>query len=117
MPVDSPVPPASSVDAEPSRHAAYVGSFDPVTLGHEDIIRRGAALFDRLSVGIGINPDKNPLFTPQERVELMRAALADLPNVTVETFDGLAVDFARDAGATALLRGVRSLMDIEAELT
>jgi len=99
------------------RHAAYVGSFDPVTLGHEDIIRRGARLFDRLTVGVGINPDKNPLFTPVERVDLVRASLDDLPNVTVETFDGLAVDFARQAGASALLRGVRTLMDIEAELT
>ncbi|NNJ25741.1 pantetheine-phosphate adenylyltransferase [Alienimonas chondri] len=99
------------------RHAAYVGSFDPVTLGHEDIIRRGAKLFDRLTVGVGINPDKNPLFTPAERVDLIRTSLADLQNVTVQTFDGLAVDFARQAGAAALLRGVRSLMDIEAELT
>ncbi|MFH5804930.1 pantetheine-phosphate adenylyltransferase [Alienimonas sp. DA493] len=105
-------------DAPPNhRHAAYLGSFDPVTLGHEDIIRRGAKLFDRLTVGVGINPDKRPLFTPAERVDLMREALADLPNVTVATFDGLAVDFARQSGATALLRGVRSLMDIEAELT
>ena len=99
------------------RHAAYVGSFDPVTLGHEDIIRRGAKLFDRLTVGVGINPDKRPLFTPAERVDLLRTALADLPNVTVATFDGLAVDFARQSGAAAMLRGVRSLMDIEAELT
>ncbi|QDT16875.1 pantetheine-phosphate adenylyltransferase [Alienimonas californiensis] len=105
-------------DAPPDhRHAAYLGSFDPVTLGHEDIIRRGAKLFDRLTVGVGINPDKQPLFTPAERVELVREALADLPNVTVATFDGLAVDFAREIGAAALLRGVRSLMDIEAELT
>ena len=107
------MPPASP---DP-RHAAYVGSFDPVTLGHEDIIRRGAKLFDRLTVGVGINPDKNPLFTPAERVDLIRATLADLPNVTVETFDGLAVDFARQSGAAAMLRGVRTLMDIEAELT
>ncbi len=107
----------SSAPPPDPRHAAYVGSFDPVTLGHEDIIRRGARLFDRLTVGVGINPDKNPLFTPDERVDLVRAALSDLPNVTVATFDGLAVDFARQAGAAALLRGVRSLMDIEAELT
>ena len=99
------------------RHAAYVGSFDPLTLGHEDIIRRGARLFDRLTVGVGINPDKTPLFTPAERVALIRDAVADLPNVTVTTFDGLAVDFVRGCGAAAALRGVRSLMDIEAELT
>ena len=99
------------------RHAAYVGSFDPVTLGHEDIVRRGARLFDRLTVGVGINPDKTPLFTPDERVDLFRASIADLPNVTVTTFDGLAVDFVRAQGCAAVLRGVRSLMDIEAELT
>ncbi len=105
-----------SVRLDP-RHAVCVGSFDPVTLGHVDIITRGAKVFDRLTVGIGINPDKKPLFTCDERVELMRRVLARLPNVTVESFDGLAVSFVRDCGAAVLLRGVRSLMDIESELT
>ena len=99
------------------RHAVYAGTFDPVTLGHEDIIRRGARLFDRLTVGVGINPDKTPLFDPAERVELLREVTRDLPNVTVETFGGLTVDFTREKGAAAVLRGVRSLSDIEAELT
>jgi pantetheine-phosphate adenylyltransferase len=99
------------------RHAVCVGSFDPVTLGHVDIITRGARVFDRLTIGIGINPEKKPLFTSEERVDLMRRVLAPLPNVTIESFDGLAVSFVRRCGAAVLLRGVRSLMDIESELT
>lgn len=99
------------------RHAVCVGSFDPVTLGHADIIARGARIFDRLTVGIGINPDKRPLFTCEERVDLMRQVLAPFENVVVTSFDGLAVNFVRERGAAVLLRGVRSLMDIESELT
>lgn len=99
------------------RSAVCVGSFDPVTLGHVDIISRGARVFDRLTVGIGINPDKRPLFSCEERLDLMRRVLAPLNNVEVAIFDGLAVNFVRDCGAAVLLRGVRSLMDIESELT
>jgi pantetheine-phosphate adenylyltransferase len=99
------------------RHAVCVGSFDPVTLGHVDILTRGARVFERLTVGIGINPDKKPLFTCEERLDLMRRVLAPLGNVTVASFDGLAVNFVRECGAAVLLRGVRSLMDIESELT
>src|SRR5690606_31448046 len=77
------------------RHAVYAGSFDPVTLGHVDIVRRGARLFDRLTVGIGINPDKQPLFSPEERVALMEEVCRDLPNVAVTCFEGLTVDFVR----------------------
>jgi len=99
------------------RHAVYVGSFDPLTLGHEDIIRRGAKLFDRLTVGIGINPDKKPLFSPEERVSLSREVLSDLPNVFVDCFEGLAVDFVKACGAQIMLRGVRTLTDIESEFT
>ena len=100
-----------------NRHAVYVGSFDPVTLGHLDIILRAARIFDRLTIGIGINPDKHPLFSPAERVELMRTVVAKIPNTEVACFDDLAVGFVQRAGAAVLLRGVRSLMDIEAELT
>ncbi len=100
-----------------ARVAAYAGSFDPVTLGHEDIVRRGAKLFDRLIVGIGINPDKHPLFAADERQALMRQVFADLPNVSVECFTGLTVDFAREAQASVMLRGVRTVSDIEAEFT
>lgn len=99
------------------RHAVCVGSFDPVTLGHVDIITRGARVFDRLTIGIGINPDKRPLFQSDERLDLMRRVLAPIENIRVESFDGLAVNFVRDCGAGVLLRGVRSLMDIESELT
>jgi pantetheine-phosphate adenylyltransferase len=99
------------------RHAVYVGSFDPLTLGHRDIIRRGSAIFERLTVGIGINPDKQPLFSPEERLVLTRQVVHDLPNVEVKSFEGLAVRFVRDCGSAVMLRGVRSLTDIESEFT
>lgn len=99
------------------RHAVYAGSFDPVTLGHVDIIRRGARIFDRLTVAIGINPDKEPLFTPDERVRLMSEVIADLPNVCVACFEGLTVEFVRNQGAAVMLRGVRTVSDIETEFT
>jgi pantetheine-phosphate adenylyltransferase len=99
------------------RHAVYAGSFDPLTLGHVDIIRRGAGLFDRLTVAIGVNPEKRPLFTLEERIALSSDVLADLTNVDVTGFTGLAVNFVRECGAAVLLRGVRTLTDIEAEFT
>lgn len=98
-------------------HAVYVGSFDPLTLGHLDIIRRGAAIFERLTVGIGINPEKEPLFDSDSRLQLCTAAVAPFQNVEVTTFTGLAVEFVRNCGSRILLRGVRSLTDIEAEFT
>lgn len=100
-----------------SRHAVYVGSFDPLTLGHQDIIRRGAGIFDRLTVGIGINPDKQPLFSSDERLALTREVLAPLENVDVCCFTGLAVNFVKQQGAAIMLRGVRTLTDIESEFT
>lgn len=100
-----------------ARHAVYVGSFDPLTLGHRDLISRGARIFERLTVGVGINPEKRPLFSPDERVHLIREVLAGLPNVEVCTFEGLAVSFVRQRGASIILRGVRTLTDIEAEFT
>lgn len=99
------------------RHAIYAGSFDPVTLGHEDIVRRGAAVFERVTVAIGVNPDKQPLFEPQQRVELLQAVLGDLPNVLVECFTGLTVEFARTQGAAVMLRGVRTVSDMDAEFS
>jgi pantetheine-phosphate adenylyltransferase len=99
------------------RHAIYAGSFDPVTLGHVDIVRRGARLFDRLTVGIGMNPDKQPLFSPEERVAMMEETFSDLPNVCVECFEGLTVDFVRKQQAAVMLRGVRTVSDIELEFT
>ena len=105
-----PVSPASS-------HAVYVGSFDPLTLGHQDIIERGASIFGRLTVGVGINPDKASLFGPEERVAMCKAALGHLDNVDIQTFQGLAVEFVRDCDSQVLLRGVRSLTDIDSEFT
>ncbi|QDT65089.1 pantetheine-phosphate adenylyltransferase [Calycomorphotria hydatis] len=99
------------------RHAVYVGSFDPVTLGHVDIIRRGVAIFDQLTIGIGLNPDKQSLFDQSERLNMLKEIFAKEPHVRIETFDGLTVQFTRKCGAGVLLRGVRSLMDIELELT
>lgn len=98
-------------------HAVYIGSFDPLTLGHLDIIRRGAALFERLTVGIGINPDKKPLFSHVERESMIRQIVAPLKNVDVMCFEGLTVNFVRSCGAAVMLRGVRTLTDIELEFT
>ena len=98
-------------------HAVYCGSFDPLTLGHLDIIRRGAGLFDKLTVGIGLNPEKNPLLTPDERESMCRQVLAPLRNVEVKCFAGLTVNFVRECGAAVMLRGVRTLTDIELEFT
>lgn len=100
-----------------SHHAVYVGSFDPMTLGHVDIIRRAATIFDHLTVGIGINPDKRPLFSPEERLALTDQILQPFPNVEIQCFQGLTVDFIRQRGARVLVRGVRTLSDIEAEFT
>ena len=85
--------------------AIYPGSFDPLTNGHVDIIHRGARLFDRIVVGVLINLEKAPLFTVPERVAIAREVFHDLPNVEVDTFDGLLVDYARRKGARVIVRG------------
>ena len=104
--------------SQPSgRVAVYTGSFDPVTLGHLDVIGRASRIYDAIVVGVGINPDKQPLFSLEERVDLVKAAVAAFGNVRVELFSGLSVAFVREQGARVLLRGVRSLTDIEAEFT
>jgi len=100
-----------------SRVAVYTGSFDPITLGHLNIIERASRLVDKLIVGIGINVEKQALFTPDERVDLVRRCTAGLRNVEVRKFGGLAVSFVRQCGARVMLRGVRSLTDIETEFT
>ncbi|HEX3655826.1 MAG TPA: pantetheine-phosphate adenylyltransferase [Pirellulales bacterium] len=105
------------MDGNHSRVAVYTGSFDPVTLGHLNIIERASRLVDRLVVGIGVNTGKNPLFTPEERVELVRQVTSGFANVEVRTFAGLAVNFVRECGARVMIRGVRPLQDLEAELT
>jgi len=98
-----------------SVRALYPGTFDPPTNGHVDLIQRGARLFEHLTVGILNNPVKNPLFTVEERVEMLKEATSSLGNVSVATFDGLMVDFARKLGATAVLRGIRAISDYEHE--
>lgn len=88
-----------------------------MSLGHENIIVRGARIFKKLTVGIGINPDKSPLFTPEERLQLLQESLAHLDNVEVKCFTGLTVDFVREQNAAVMLRGLRTLSDIESEFT
>jgi pantetheine-phosphate adenylyltransferase len=95
--------------------ALYPGTFDPPTNGHVDLIQRGSKLFEHLTVAILRNPVKNPLFTVDERLEMLTEATQFLDNVSVATFDGLTVDFARQLGATALLRGIRAISDYEHE--
>ena len=99
------------------RIAVYTGTFDPVHLGHLDAIQRGSRLYERLVVGVGNNPDKATLFDIDERVELIRAVTADFPNVEVRKFEGLAVRFVRELGAGLMLRGLRTLSDMEYEFT
>jgi pantetheine-phosphate adenylyltransferase len=100
-----------------SRIAVYTGSFDPITLGHLNVIERSSRLVDKLIVGIGVNIEKQSLFSPEERVELVQSCVARWPNVEVKAFSGLAVTFVRQCGARVMLRGVRSLGDIETEFT
>jgi pantetheine-phosphate adenylyltransferase len=95
--------------------AVFPGTFDPVTNGHLDVIRRGAALFDELVVAVGENPEKASLFSQQERAETIRALVAGMSNVRVETFAGLTVEFARKIGAAAILRGIRDTSDLHFE--
>jgi pantetheine-phosphate adenylyltransferase len=95
--------------------AVYTGVFDPVHLGHLDVIERGASIFDHVIVGVGINPDKSPFFSTEERVELLRTVVRDFPNVTVQSFDDLAVRFVRRVGAHVMLRGLRTTSDMEYE--
>ncbi|MBA7689069.1 Phosphopantetheine adenylyltransferase [subsurface metagenome] len=95
--------------------AIYPGSFDPVTNGHLDIATRAAKIFEKLIIGVYDTPNKPILFTTEERVELMRQAIADLPNIEVESFSGLTVDFARRVKAKAMVRGLRMSADFERE--
>ena len=95
--------------------AVFPGSFDPLTMGHVDIIERGCAIFDRVIVAVLINQDKTPLFTVPERVDMIRSVFAGRANVEVDTFDGLLVEYARRKRAHALIRGLRAVSDFEYE--
>lgn len=100
----------------PTRSALYPGSFDPVHNGHLHIIRRAARLFDRVYVAVAANPEKHPLFTVPERMEMLREALADRPNTEVISIRGLTVDSARELGIGIIIRGLRLVSDFESEL-
>ena len=95
--------------------AIFPGSFDPITNGHLDVINRGMKLFDELIIAVGRSPIKNPLFSPEERVEMIAELIADMPGVTVESFEGLMVEYAAKKGADVILRGLRSLTDVQYE--
>src|SRR6476660_4341754 len=102
--------------ADRARLAIYPGSFDPLTNGHVDIISRGARLFDRVVVAILLNAGKQPMFTVDERVAIVREVFADTPNVEVDTFQGLLVEYAKQRRANVIVRGLRAVADFEYEL-
>jgi pantetheine-phosphate adenylyltransferase len=95
--------------------AVYPGSFDPLTNGHVDIITRGARIFDRIVVAVLVNAEKSPLFSMAERVEIAQAVFKDLPNVEVDTFEGLLVDYVERRRAQVIVRGLRAVSDFEFE--
>ncbi|MBW8038623.1 MAG: pantetheine-phosphate adenylyltransferase [Planctomycetes bacterium] len=95
--------------------AVFPGSFDPITNGHLDVITRGVKLFDELIIAVGKSPVKNQLFTPKERVEMIAELITDMPGVSVESFDGLTVEYAAKKKADVILRGLRSLTDVQYE--
>ena len=98
------------------RIGVYPGTFDPITNGHVDLIKRSLRLFDKVYVAVALNPQKHPLFDLDERVEMVRAVTKDLPRVEVEPFQGLLVQFVRERGAHAIIRGLRAVSDFEFEL-
>ncbi len=98
-----------------SRVAVFPGTFDPITNGHLDVIRRGASLFDELVLAIGANPDKTALLDPEDRSKIISKIVAPIGNVRVETYDGLTVDFVRKIAADVILRGIRSGSDLQFE--
>ncbi len=98
-----------------TRIAIYPGSFDPPTRGHEDLIRRALGMFDRLIVAVAVNPNKDPLFSVEERLQLLRDALGPEPRIELASFSGLLADFARARESTIVLRGLRAVSDFEYE--
>ena len=99
-----------------SRRALYTGSFDPITNGHLDIIKRASRMFDELTVGVIVNPSKKCLFTEQERVEMIKEVVKDLENVKVDTFKGLLADYVNKGGFDLVVRGLRATTDFEYEI-
>lgn len=96
--------------------AVFPGSFDPITNGHLDVIQRGIKIFDELIIAVGVNPEKQELFTAEERVEMIQELVKDIPYVSVETYEGLTVDYVRKANAQVMLRGLRNFTDVQYEL-
>jgi len=105
----------TQVPGKPFRTAVFTGTFDPLTLGHLDVIRRGRLLFDHVVVAIGVNPNKESLFTVEERVEMARLVVRAFANVSVDAVEGLTVNYVRRIGAQVILRGLRTLSDMEYE--
>jgi pantetheine-phosphate adenylyltransferase len=105
-----------SVHPAVARLAVYAGSFDPVTLGHFDLIERASALFSDVIVAVGVHPTRHPLFSPDERISLLKDVSSPFPNVVVESFDGLLIDYCRKKGARVIVRGLRAATDFEYEL-
>lgn len=97
------------------RIAVYPGTFDPITNGHLDIIKRGRRIFDKVIVAVALNIDKSPLFTPEQRVDMIRETVAEFDNVEVCTFNTLVVDYCHQVGASAMIRGLRAVSDFESE--
>jgi len=95
--------------------AIFPGSFDPITNGHLDVVKRGIRLFDELIIAVGRSPVKNQLFSPEERVEMIAELIKDMPRVSVESFEGLTVEYATARQASVILRGLRSLTDVQYE--
>ncbi len=99
-----------------SKHAVYPGTFDPITNGHIDLVQRSLRIFDTITIAVAPNPQKAPLFSLEERLEMTRQAVRDVNGVFVEPFDGLLVEYARKRGAVAIIRGLRAVSDFEYEL-
>jgi len=105
----------TKLNAKPHKTAVYPGTFDPISLGHVDVVQRGLKLFDRIVIGVATNPGKRPCFRHEQRLAMVRETFADNARVEVAGFDGLLVEFARAQGACAILRGLRAASDFEYE--
>ena len=105
------------MNEQPARTAVYPGMFDPVHLGHVDIIKRASQVFPKLIVGVGVNPSKQPLFEADDRVQMLQMAVRELPNVEVKPFDNLAVRFVRSEGGMVMIRGLRTVTDMDYEFS
>ncbi len=104
------------MDNNNQKIAIYPGSFDPITLGHLDVLKDGAKMFDKVIIAVADNPNKTGMFSVEKRKELIKASIKDLPNVEVDSFSGLTINYAKEKGATILLRGLRAVSDFEYEM-